>query len=809
MTLLVTILSSFLVTTRLSTDPSPLTVDPTNTPTRRDARATQAIPAISSAYATQDSILEPREEWSIDSARQWYWPVVHDLNGDGNVELVVETSDGILCANAKSGSTIWTFDFASSGEILSSDIAMADANGDGTSDVIVAITDQPQDKDRLVCINGGTGELLWQKQNGDQITLVAAYDIMGDADYELLVGSGNLSCLDVSDGSVLWTALSGVWLYGNPVISDFNGDGWTEIYVPTENNLYCLGYDGSVKWSASGGGHVPQGVFLADGDEDGEPELYMLSDEIEVRRPSSGALVWSIDCEASAIVPGDVDGDGHLEVIASSSKTVYCYNLDDRGSLLWSRRLTNKASVPTIVDVDGDGDLDVVVAESDGSHVRALDGRSGEVLWDLNDYFGIPRSVVVAPRGPSENEDYFYLLAPTSSDGLVCLNPATYGRRVFWQNPGGVFDCLPLRDTSAIDADGDMMSARSEVTYGTDLLDADTDDDGLPDGWEVSNQLDPLNASDAGDDPDGDGLANIFEYGNCTDPTDPDTDNDGMPDGWELSNRLDPLNAEDANDDNDEDELTNLEEYQLGTNPHSWDTDGDLMSDSWEVANNLNPLVDDSTDDPDNDGATNGDEYIAGTDPHDSDTDDDGLLDGWEMQYVGLDPLQPGQGDEDSDSDGLTNLQEQDAGTNPNRPDTDNDHCPDGWEIAHDLDPLDPDDGAEDTDSDGLINSLEYDYGTDPRDADTDGDTMPDGWEVQFGLDPTDPTVGDADGDMLDDSQEFALGSLPNCSDTDGDFAPDGLEAMISLSPTNPNDFRIVMGILVVVMIGVVWKRRR
>ena len=37
-----------------------------------------------------------------------------------------------------------------------------------------------------------------------------------------------------------------------------------------------------------------------------------------------------------------------------------------------------------------------------------------------------------------------------------------------------------------------------------------------------------------------------------------------MPDGFELSQNLDPLNSNDANYDPDFDSLTNLEEYQLG-----------------------------------------------------------------------------------------------------------------------------------------------------------------------------------------------------------------------------------------------------
>lgn len=63
-----------------------------------------------------------------------------------------------------------------------------------------------------------------------------------------------------------------------------------------------------------------------------------------------------------------------------------------------------------------------------------------------------------------------------------------------------------------------------------------------------------------------------------------DTDNDGLPDGYE--NRysfLDPNNNADGAYDQDEDNLSNLMEYKIGTNPNNSDTDGDGIKDSDDV----------------------------------------------------------------------------------------------------------------------------------------------------------------------------------------------------------------------------------
>lgn len=97
---------------------------------------------------------------------------------------------------------------------------------------------------------------------------------------------------------------------------------------------------------------------------------------------------------------------------------------------------------------------------------------------------------------------------------------------------------------------------------------ADTDGDGMPDGWEVTNGLAP-NADDSRVDQDQDGLTNLEEYQGMTDPTVPDyqdTDGDG---------------------------LTDYEERSIyGTSPVLADTDGDGFSDYTEVVEyGFNPAI--------------------------------------------------------------------------------------------------------------------------------------------------------------------------------------------------------------------------
>ena len=385
------------------------------------------------------------------------------------------------------------------------------------------------------------------------------------------------------------------------------------------------------------------------------------------------------------------------------------------------------------------------------------------------------------------------------------------------------------------DDDG-LLDGQELFIYLTDPTSNDTDGDGMPDGWEVKYGLNPLDSEDALLDLDGDSFdsdwndnvtdselyANLHEYLNGTDPTILDTDGDGMPDGWEVYWDFQPLNSSDAHNDPDNDSLINLYEYDnsrvdgfvdnvysmdniTGSNPLLKDTDGDLiqdgeecvsgndgyvtdpsnpdsdgdgMPDGWEMLHGLDPFdPSDGETDLDNDGwdfdrngtieqwekFTNYEEYLNGTDPNNNDTDGDGMIDGWEG-YYGLNANSAEDRDWDSDSDGYdanrdgelspeekhTNFEEFLMDTNPVKADTDGDNCTDGWEIywnnnrpdneTRTLNPLDAIDGFLDYDDDGwedwegvwhnFPNWREEEAQTNPWDPDTDGDGMSDGFEA-------------------------------------------------------------------------------
>jgi hypothetical protein len=104
----------------------------------------------------------------------------------------------------------------------------------------------------------------------------------------------------------------------------------------------------------------------------------------------------------------------------------------------------------------------------------------------------------------------------------------------------------------------------------------DDDNDGMADDWEI-RWFGDITATDGTRDSDEDGLTDLEEYqyarsslgggGNRWDlsPLNHDSDGDGIPDGYEVFNGLDPVDASDRDLDLDQDGWTNYEEYLYGT----------------------------------------------------------------------------------------------------------------------------------------------------------------------------------------------------------------------------------------------------
>jgi hypothetical protein len=187
---------------------------------------------------------------------------------------------------------------------------------------------------------------------------------------------------------------------------------------------------------------------------------------------------------------------------------------------------------------------------------------------------------------------------------------------------------------SVIDWDNDGI-----INKNSDPTNPDTDSDKMFDGWELFYGLNPCNSSDRYHDLDFDGLPNFLEFAYPNDNeiwfscalNDPDTDDDGIPDGWEAFNAKIIYKSKVENYEKDIlDGFLNGFYYTFTSNPLIYDSESDLDG-YWydEPGDNIYDEIYHEK----HDHLTNYQEYMLSIDPRSPDSDGDGLSDGNEVGY--------------------------------------------------------------------------------------------------------------------------------------------------------------------------------
>jgi Bacterial Ig-like domain (group 3)/FG-GAP-like repeat/Abnormal spindle-like microcephaly-assoc'd, ASPM-SPD-2-Hydin/FG-GAP repeat len=249
-----------------------------------------------------------------------YSVAVGDVNGDGKPDLLV-TNDCVSYGNCTSGSVLGvllgngdgtfqgtvTYNLGGSADSL----AVADVNGDGKPDVLVA------NFAGWVGVLLGNGDGIFQPvviygSGGSYTTSVAVADVNGDGKPDLLVAndcSTSPDCgtvgvlLGNGDGTfqpVVTYSLSGYSPY-SVAVADVNGDGKPDLVVASQCFSNCsngtigvlLGNgDGTFQTAIAydSGGLDPESVVVADVNGDGKPDL-LVSNECSPGSLCSGGTV--------------------------------------------------------------------------------------------------------------------------------------------------------------------------------------------------------------------------------------------------------------------------------------------------------------------------------------------------------------------------------------------------------------------------------------------------------------------------------------------------------------------------------------
>ncbi len=437
---------------------------------------------------------------------EWSAPVLADLNRDGKQEIIVGSYDGRVWAIKSDGTVLWSYDMTTilGPTRVDSTAAVGDVNNDGYLEVVMAAGKNPINAENGgVFLLSNTGQLMagWPKWttdlehdgysegvygsptlvdldlNGDLEIVVGAFDkhvyawhhdgssvagfpvvlidtiwsspaaadIDKDSYPEIIIGTdvGNFwptACPYPTPwsektycGGSLWafnhdgSQVSGfpiyVWdiIQSSPAIADLNEDGWLDIIVGTGTFYY------------NNGAQMKLGQRLYGWDHNGQA----------LPGWEGGKVLGDIVAGSPAI--GDIDNDGHLEVVAGTERldsnaqwsgAIFAYERD--GTLKWKTLPkdwfgnVDHVRWPVLADYNNDGIVEVlfnfgweiaVVRGTDGAQLTYQPGQSTSLPTFYTNW-----SVFSAPAvGDIDNDRIMEVVAAGASQN------GTYGAIYVWQ----------------------------------------------------------------------------------------------------------------------------------------------------------------------------------------------------------------------------------------------------------------------------------------------------------------------------------------------------------------------------------------
>ena len=347
-------------------------------------------------------------------------PVAVDLDQDGSPEIVAATRSATgaaeITAYHADGKSYWrhTFHHTPGARPVHNVGALSywwpgNFRSTDQTDLLINTRRGLMHSDVGHLLDGRTGKLIWTQakaiipdefQWGFTGKPVAIADLSGNA----LDDITNLYpvCFWIAEGAsgkmlngrdLATQKVVPAWAaYGEPIISDFTGDGNKEVLLDSPYILALLNIDGTALWHGKPRASYTTGQAddnfgettqtkhtLIDFDADGKFELASAGykDGVRAIDAKTGKVLWSLSAPAPTgrkCAAANIDGNPGDELLYVAGNTLVAVRGDqNQGKILWTWQAQAGLSLPAIADIDNDGLAEIVVQSADGI-LHCIDG---------------------------------------------------------------------------------------------------------------------------------------------------------------------------------------------------------------------------------------------------------------------------------------------------------------------------------------------------------------------------------------------------------------------------------------------------
>ncbi len=405
-----------------------------------------------------------------------------DLNHDGYLDLVVSNNSSnnvsVLLNNGPADNAADAGTFQSSTPLVTGNapgqVALADLDGDGNPDLIVADT---ADSNVDVILGNSNGTFQSQQHTfatGASPYAMAVADLNSDGKLDVVTGNATSNTISVllGNGNGGFSAQT-VAATGNvPIavaVSDVNRDGTPDVVVSNlgANSVSVLANDGSGMFRPQNiiaSGATPLSLTMADVNSDGKPDLIVANTfmgTVTIELSNGDGTFQTLTPLAVGVLPfsvaaADLDGDGHLDLILTDAVTDN--SLFGSLTVLWGIGNGTFESIPkvlpvgalaystTVADVNGDGMPDLITTNTSGDTL----GSNGTVSVILNNG---GRTFIVKPNCPVGAKPEFVAVGDLNHDGnpdLVVSNNSDNNVSILLGDGQGNFTAHGIKATGQL-----------------------------------------------------------------------------------------------------------------------------------------------------------------------------------------------------------------------------------------------------------------------------------------------------------------------------------------------------------------------